>query len=121
MQIQGTVVAGLRQARQLGYPTANLAYTLEPGSALEHGVYAGTVHWEGETHRAAIVIGGDFRDVHPPKCEAYILDWTGDLYNHHVTFKIGNRVRALRRFDSIEELKEQIEQDIDVIRVQESY
>ncbi|MEK7647726.1 MAG: riboflavin kinase [Patescibacteria group bacterium] len=120
MKLVGTIVPGLRQARELGYPTVNLSYELPAGTTLAHGVFVGTVTWDGEegeeSHLAAIVVGGNFRDDNPPKCEAYILDWSGDLYGRSVEFAIGELVRPLAHFDSLEALTAQIAADIEVIR-----
>lgn len=116
MELTGTVVAGLQQARTLGYPTANLSYALDPGTVIVHGVYAGSVVLDGKSHPAALVVGGDFLEVTPPKCEAYVLDWSGDLYGKKVTFVFGAYIRALQRFDSVDALKEQIERDVAIVR-----
>ncbi len=118
MRLAGTVVAGLRHAREIGYPTANLAYTLDDGVVLEHGVYAGTVAWADEApRRAAIVVGGDFQQVVSPKCEAYILDWSGDLYGQQVEFVLTHKLRDLQRFDSLDALKAQIAEDVAQVKL----
>ena len=77
------------------------------------GIYAGAV---GE-RRAAISIG-----VNPHyggterRVEAYLLDWTGDLYGDRLVVELWRRLRDERAFESEAELVEQIARDVDETR-----
>lgn len=120
ISITGKVVHGLHQGRELGYPTANLAYNAVAASSLSPGVYVGRVYgiFSDDRQRgaiAAIVVGADFKDEPPLKLEAYILDFQDDLYGQEVTFVLLEKIRELQRFDTIDALKERIQQDIDTI------
>jgi riboflavin kinase / FMN adenylyltransferase len=108
-QMRGTVAHGDKRGRELGYPTANLIPDEElvcPG----HGVYAARV---GEV-AAAVNVG-----VRPTfgmglslLVEAYLIDWEGDLYGTEMRLDFLTRLRGERRFDSAEELVEQMAIDV---------
>ena len=115
LEVEGTVVTGDQRGGTLGFPTANLAVdpdVLVPG----FGIYAGAA---GE-RRAAISIG-----VNPHyggterRIEAYLLDWTGDLYGDRIVLELWRRLRDERVFGSEAELVEQIARDVEQTRAAE--
>ncbi|HEX7625832.1 MAG TPA: riboflavin biosynthesis protein RibF [Gaiellaceae bacterium] len=112
LEVEGEVVGGDRRGATLGFPTANLAVDPEllvPG----FGIYAGAV---GD-RRAAISIG-----VNPHyggterRVEAYLLDWSGDLYGDRLVVEVWRRLRDERAFGSEAELVEQIARDVEETR-----
>jgi riboflavin kinase / FMN adenylyltransferase len=107
-EVEGTVATGDQRGEGLGFPTANLAVpqdVLVPGL----GIYAGSALG----HRAAISIGtnphygGTERRV-----EAFLLDYTGDLYGRRLVVELWERLRDEAAFDSEAELIEAIETDV---------
>ncbi len=44
--------------------------------------------------------------------ETYILNYQGDLYEHELKIDIVERLRDEKRFDTVEELKKQIADDV---------
>jgi riboflavin kinase/FMN adenylyltransferase len=110
--VDGIVVGGDQRGAGLGFPTANL--DLEPHLLVPaHGIYAGAV---GD-RRAAISIGvnphygGSTRRI-----EAFLLDWSGDLYGERLVVEVWQRLREERAFGSEEELVEQIARDVEQTR-----
>jgi riboflavin kinase/FMN adenylyltransferase len=112
-EVEGTVVAGDARGGTLGFPTANLRPEpdlLVPG----YGIYAGLA----EGHRAAISIGtnphygGDERRI-----EAFLLEFTGDLYGRSLVVQLWQRLRDEQAFDSEAELVAQIARDVAETRV----
>ncbi len=111
-RLQGRVVTGDKRGKELGFPTANL--DVEPGQALPAGgVYACRAHIDGQTYSAMTNIGhrptfgGGQRLV-----EVYLLDYNGDLYGRELAIDIIGRLRDEKKFDTPEQLKEQIAEDI---------
>ena len=51
--------------------------------------------------------GGSNRTV-----EVYVLDYNGDLYGHELNIDIIERLRGEKKFDTAEELKKQIANDV---------
>lgn len=111
--LQGVVVSGEKQGRKIGYPTINLATSLRRVLPAD-GVYAGFAKTERGTYLAAIGIGmrptfgGTSRTV-----EAYLLDYPGDLlYGTAAEIGFLHHLRADQKFDSIEALVKQMDEDV---------
>lgn len=112
----GEVVPGDRRGRELGFPTANLAFDYTPAlPAL--GIYLGRVSVEergvGPNHPALVSVGvrPTFHDDGRVLVEAYLLDWDGDLYGARLHLELVARLREERRFDSVEGLIAQMRAD----------
>ena len=106
-KISGIVVEGKKLGRKLGFPTANV----QLAESLESGVYAGFVALEGTKNIAAIFIFPD-----KPLLEAHILDFSGDLYGKNIEVELISKIRDGKKFESKDELKKQIAEDIKIIR-----
>jgi riboflavin kinase/FMN adenylyltransferase len=114
--LRGTVVHGDRRGRELGFPTANLAFDYTPAlPAL--GIYLGRVSVPerdvGPGHPALVSVGvrPTFHDDGRVLVEAYLLDWDGDLYDTVLTLELDARLREERRFDSVDALVRQMRAD----------
>jgi len=108
----GRVVAGDHRGSEIGFPTANLeirAGLLVPA----RGVYAVFALLNGARLPAVVNIGvrptfDGAREV----VEAHLLDYSGDLYGSDLTLQFVDRLRGETRFESIEDLVEQIGRDV---------
>ncbi len=114
-RIDGVVVRGDQRGRDLGYPTANLQPL--PWSAVPaDGVYAGRLlRSRGPVLPAAISIGTNPTFAgRERRVEAYVLDVPGglDLYGEHVGLSFAARLRDTLRFDGVEPLIAQMDQDV---------
>ena len=114
--LRGTVVEGDHRGRELGFPTANLAFDYTPAlPAL--GIYLGHVavpeRSVGPRHPALVSVGvrPTFHDDGRVLVEVYLLDWDGDLYDATLTVELDRRLREERRFASVEALVEQMRAD----------
>lgn len=114
--LRGTVVHGDRRGRELGFPTANLAFAYTPAlPAL--GIYLGLVsvpdRGVGPGHPALVSVGvrPTFHDDGRVLAEVYLLDWDGDLYDATLEVELVARLREERRFDSVEALVAQMRRD----------
>jgi riboflavin kinase/FMN adenylyltransferase len=120
-RVEGLVVRGDQRGRAIGYPTANLS--LIPWSAVPaDGIYAGRLlrgpSMAGEELVAAISIGTNPTFAgRERRVEAFVLDFSGDLYGERVALTFAERLRDTVRFDSVEELVAQM--DTDVVRTRE--
>jgi riboflavin kinase / FMN adenylyltransferase len=112
LEVDGTVVSGDQRGGTLGFPTANLrveADLLVP----RFGIYAGAA----DGRRAAVSIG-----VNPHyggserRIEAFLLDWSGDLYGRRLVVELWERLRDERSFASEADLVAQIAHDVDATR-----
>lgn len=119
-RVSGMVVHGDHRGRELGFPTANLAQDHE-GLVPADGVYAGwLVRLDlpedaiDRTLPAAVSVGTNPTfDGHERRVEAYVLDRTDlDLYGERVAVEFVRILRATLKFESIEALVAQMEQDV---------
>lgn len=115
--MRGEVVSGDRRGRELGFPTANLIpdqALIQPG----HGIYAARALFDGEERCAAVNVGvrPTFKTDMVVLVEAFLLDWTGDLYGRQMTIEFLARLRGERRFDSAQALIEQMHRDVEDAR-----
>jgi riboflavin kinase/FMN adenylyltransferase len=111
-RLHGRVTTGARRGTELGFPTANL--DTSPQQALPaEGVYVSQAHIDGQAYPAMTNIGqrptfgGGERLV-----EVYLLDYHGDLYGQELAVDIIERLRDEKKFDTPEELKKQIAEDV---------
>jgi riboflavin kinase/FMN adenylyltransferase len=95
----------------LGFPTANLEAvdTLLPGL----GVYAGRARVGDTWWPAAINIGPNptFAE-HAVKFETHLIGFQGNLYGQTLEVDFLSRLRDIHPFDSVDELKRQLNVDI---------
>jgi riboflavin kinase/FMN adenylyltransferase len=111
-ELDGTVVAGDARGGTLGYPTANLAVGAEL-LVPAHGIYAGAA----AGHRAAVSIGTNpHYGGAERRIEAFLLDFTGDLYGRRLIVELWARLRDERAFESEEALIAQIARDVEQTR-----
>jgi riboflavin kinase/FMN adenylyltransferase len=113
-RLQGLVSYGDQRGRTIGFPTANLNYAHEkvvPAS----GIYACWANVRGERHQAAVNIGTN-PTFTPNKqslsVEAYVLDFSQDIYDETVTLEFVQRLRDELKYDSVDALIEQIHRDV---------
>jgi riboflavin kinase / FMN adenylyltransferase len=115
-RLGGSVVTGDRRGRQLGFPTANLAPDegkIIPG----RGIYAAVAHFDGVVRPAAVSVG-----VRPQfdglgeLVEAFLLDFSGDLYGRRLDLDFLAKLRDEARFESVEALVAQMERDVARVR-----
>jgi riboflavin kinase / FMN adenylyltransferase len=109
--IDGTVVAGKRRGRELGFPTANLQSENE--LLPPNGVYATTTTIDGVVHASLTNVGvrPTFGDTAKPIIEAYVLGFSGDLYGRPVRLGFVQRLRDERKFEDVDALRAQMEAD----------
>jgi riboflavin kinase / FMN adenylyltransferase len=105
---EGEVVHGDKRGRTLGFPTANIV----PDDRLAvpgHGVYAAWAHG----YPAAVNVGvrPTFVTGRGLLIEAYLLDFDGDLYGQTLRVAFAERLRGEKRFESVDELVEQMGRD----------
>jgi len=115
-QVRGPVVTGDRRGgAELGFPTANLDIPADICLPAP-GIYAGWYERpDGSRHRTAISIGrrptfyGADGEL---LVEAYLLDFSGDLYGELARLSFVERLRDELAFDSVDDLVTQMGRDV---------
>ena len=115
--VAGTIVKGEQRGRSLGFPTINVASP--PDKLLPHdGIYATWVVLGEARYRAASSLG--VRPTFgggPRKLEAYILDFSKEVYGQQATIAFVQRLRDEIRFESADALAAQIAMDVEQTRL----
>ena len=115
--LEETVVEGQKLGRELGFRTANLVY---PDNLVEvgRGVYQVKVEYMGETYDGVANYGlrPTISDFEKSTLEIHILDFDKDIYGKKIKVIFSKKIREEKKFNSIEELKAQIEEDINSIK-----
>lgn len=111
-EMRGRVFKGDQRGRELGYPTANIP--LEEVVHPAYGVYACLARIKGENEwmPAACNIGiRPMFEVDTAQIETYIFDFNREIYGKTLCVRPIKRLRGEAKFDSIDELIEQIAAD----------
>ncbi|MER7889661.1 bifunctional riboflavin kinase/FAD synthetase [Micromonospora sp. NPDC094482] len=117
-RVEGVVVRGDQRGRELGFPTANLLchrYAAIPAD----GVYAARLIRRGQREplMAAVSVGTNPTfSGRERRVEAYALDFDGDLYGERLALDFVAHLRGQVRYDSIEPLIAQMQQDVERTR-----
>ncbi len=111
-RISGQVVKGDQIGRTLGYPTANIeipeSYKLIPSQ----GVYAVKVLIEGFAYKGMLNIGNrPTLNGTDQRIEVHLFDFNKDIYNKWVRIEFVDFLREDVKFDSLNELKNQLSID----------
>jgi FAD synthase len=110
LTIKGQVVPGDQRGRDLGFPTANISI---PESMLAYeseldGVWAGVAELDAENYWLTTVSIGRRPTFYNADgeflLEAYLLDFTGDLYGKTLNIKLYEYLRGQEKFDSLDTL-----------------
>lgn len=116
-ELHGFVVGGQKLGRTLGFPTANIARSMDQVLPTD-GVYAATFECSKGCFKAALAIGTrPAVGGGPRSIEAFLLDYPGDsLYGEHVVLRISHFIRPELNFPSLDALVEQMHKDVEDIR-----
>ena len=116
--LRGTIVHGQGVGHRFGFPTANLQ--VAAGTMLPpRGVYASAAVIDGRRYAGVTNIGARPTVTDSPEVtiETFFIGYEGDLYGRELEVTLHAFLRDVRRFDSVEALKAQI--DLDKMRAAE--
>lgn len=108
--MNGRVLRGEQLGRTLGYPTANVR---PPDPPAAHGIFAARVAGAGLSRHPAVVSLG-LRPTVAGKnwlLEVHLFDYDGDLYGQHLRVELVERLRGEEKFDSLEAMRIQMDED----------
>lgn len=114
--MSGVVQHARHKGTGMGFPTVNIA----PDSlrlALKDGIYATFCNIDGKIYESMTNVGKKptFND-NSVSVETYIFDFDGDVYGKNVIVYFVERTRDVTKFNSVDDLKTQLEKDERQIR-----
>lgn len=116
-RMSGRVMVGQQLGRTIDVPTANLQ--LRRVRAPLAGVYATKVIGVASQPLHGVANIGTrptIGDLTKAILEVHILDFAGDIYHRNISVEFCKKLRDERKFASLDELKQQIQRDLEVGR-----
>ncbi|MUV39916.1 Riboflavin kinase [Lentibacillus sp. JNUCC-1] len=116
--VRGKVIEGFKRGRTLGYPTANIQVLPETRLPAP-GVYAVRVRHNDQVYNGMASLGFNptFEgNLSNPSLEAFLFNFTGDLYHEPVELDWCAFIREEKKFDRIEDLIEEMRHDEETIK-----
>jgi len=110
--IQGTVEKGNQLGRTINFPTANLAINEDYKLIPKIGVYAVEIYYKNQKYFGMMNIG-----MRPTinglnkTIEVHVFDFNKNIYGEKLIIKFVKKIREEQKFESFEQLKEQLERD----------
>ena len=111
----GIVGHGKAVGRKEGFPTVNIVPAADRALP-PRGVYAAITSVDGVEYKSIANIGiQPTFDGTTTKVESHLFDYSGDAYNKKIIVSLKKFIRPEMRFDSSEELYEQIKKDCEAV------
>lgn len=108
--IRGRIVAGRQLGRKLGFRTANIE--VAPTLDAENGVYRSRIRIGEKTYDGMSNLGvNPSVGECPRRLETHIFSWNSSLYGQEIEVELIEKIRDEEKFNSLEELQQQIEKD----------
>jgi riboflavin kinase/FMN adenylyltransferase len=109
--LSGIVESGEKNGRKIGFPTANLAISSQK-LVPKVGVYSVDVLYKNNIFNGMLYIGNrPTLDGKNQTIEVNIFDFNENIYGENITIFFKKFVREDKKFNSLEELKQQLQKD----------
>ena len=110
--LSGTVVKGKQLGRTIGFPTANISLEEDYKLVPQNGVYVVQAEIDSKSIYGMMNIGFNPTVQGKQKTiEVHFFDFEADIYNRKIQVAILQRIRSEKKFESIELLTKQLEED----------
>lgn len=110
--LEGVVTKGEQNGRKMGYPTANISLSAPYKLVPKNGVYAVRTNRNGKEYIGMLNIG--FRPTFEgiaKSIEVHLIDFDNEIYGEKLKVEFISFIRDERKFDSLDALKQQLNQD----------
>lgn len=115
LKFSGTVVAGSGLGKKMGFPTLNLQLA-QPLKKIEHGIYAARVKTSLGEFPGALHYGPRPTTDNKITCEVHAIGLSKNLYGEKVDVEITARLRDIKKFKNLDELKDAIQLDVAAVK-----
>ena len=117
-EVSGTVTKGAGLGRKFGFPTANISLG-EKYSNIRKGVYAVEVYINNQNSKhigiCNVGINPTVNTQDKIRLEVYLINEKIDLYDKEIKVVFRKFVRDEKKFDSVDDLTEQIKSDVEYV------
>lgn len=117
-RLSGKIVEGYQVGRTIGYPTANMRVWERYKVVPELGVYAVLVYLRDLVYTGMLYVGRrpTLHSDNEISVEVNLFDFDGDLYNQSMSVEFIDFIRSDHKFDTKEELIDQIHADKEAVK-----
>jgi riboflavin kinase / FMN adenylyltransferase len=115
--IEGIVKKGRQQGKKIGFPTCNI--DIKNYVVAMPGVYAVRVCQKNKKSSLKAIANLGYRPTFNQKkilLEVHIFNFSGNLYNKHLSVEFVKFIRKEKKFKNVNELKKQIKSDLKVAK-----
>lgn len=114
--LDGSVIHGKMIGRTIGFPTLNLDYDLKC-IVPKGGVYFTIIEIKNKFYKGITNVGYN-PTVNGQKLsiESHVLDFSKDIYGEHIKVHFIRRIRDEKKFDTLNDLREQLEKDKESVK-----
>ncbi|MGN1236087.1 MAG: riboflavin biosynthesis protein RibF, partial [Bacteroidaceae bacterium] len=111
--MSGSVNHGQAIGRSIGFPTANITPCSPNKIVPQNGVYAVRATIEEKRHHGMLYIGNrpTLHNLNEQRIEVNLFDFNEEIYQKDITVEFLARIRGEQRFDTLSQLKTQLEKD----------
>jgi len=111
--LNGWVIKGKGLGKTIGFPTANIKIEEDYKLIPKQGVYVVRSEYQNQSIYGMMNIGTNPTIGKDTKqsIEVHFFDFNKDIYNEQITIELLERIRDEHKFDSITDLKKQIQLD----------
>ncbi len=117
--VSGKVIGGDKNGRRIGFRTANMR--MHKFCNIQKGVYSVNISLTGKYKNKSYLGVANFGvkptfDNEYPILETHIFNFCDDIYNQRIEISFNKFIRAEKKFESVEKLKDQIIKDINQVK-----
>ena len=115
--IEGVVKKGRQMGKTIGFPTCNI--DIKDYVLAKPGVYAVKIFQKNKNISLKGIANLGYRPTFKQKkllLEVHIFNFSGNLYNKHLTIELINFIRKEKKFKNINQLKKQINLDLKIAK-----
>ena len=115
--IEGIVERGRQQGKKIGFPTCNI--DIKNYVVAMPGVYAVRVYQKNNKPSLKAIANLGYRPTFNQKkilLEVHIFNFSGNLYNKHLSVEFIKFIRKEKKFKNVDQLKKQIKSDLKVAK-----
>jgi riboflavin kinase / FMN adenylyltransferase len=111
--IEGIVEKGRQQGKKIGFPTCNI--DIKDYVIAMPGVYSVNIYQKNKTSYLKGIANLGYRPTFRQKkilLEVHIFNFSGNLYNKHLSVEFVKFIRKEKKFKNVSELRKQIRSDL---------
>ncbi len=117
VEFEAKIIKGMGRGKKIGLPTINLDRV---NLDIDYGVYLVKAEIDGVVHKGLLHFGLKETFGEAASLELFIEEYLLNIMQKNVKIKIGRKIREIRKFVGPNELKEQVNKDLEELKIDNS-